>query len=146
MQDVRVYCGTKFENTKAVHEVYLALREDGHTITHDWTEENAEGLHGKFLEAYLEGCAEKDVDGVLSCDAFVLLNYAGMAGGFTEFGMALAAGKFIVVLDGKHPEKPKNIFYHLHSVHHAKDLEDARKMLLAHELFLQDEEEAPVAT
>jgi len=141
---VRIYVGTKFENTKAVHEAYLALRDDGHTITHDWTVENAEGLRGQALEVYLQGCAERDVDGVLSANAFLLLNHVGMAGGFTELGIAIAAEKFIVVIDGKHPDKPKNIFYHLPHVHHARDLEDARKMLLAHELFLKQEAEALV--
>jgi hypothetical protein len=133
---VKIYCASKFENTKAVREAYLALRDDGHTITHDWTNENAEMLAGHALEAYLQGCAEKDVAGVLEADAFLLLNHQLMAGGFSEFGMAIAADKFIVVIDGKHPEKPRNIFFHLPHVHHAKDLDDARKILLAHELFL----------
>lgn len=133
---MKIYVGSKFENTKAVREAYLALRDDGHTITHDWTNENAEMLAGHALEAYLQGCAEKDVAGVLEADAMLLLNHQLMAGGFTEFGMAITADKFIVVIDGKHPEKPRNIFFHLPHVHHATSLEDARKILLAHELFL----------
>lgn len=134
---MRIYVASKFENTRAVRAAHAALRDDGHIISHDWTEENAESLAGQALEVFLQGCAEKDVEGVLSADAFLLLNHELMAGGFTEFGMAIAAEKFIVVLDGKHPDKPRNIFFHLAHVHHAKDLEEARKMLLAHELFLK---------
>ena len=138
---MRIYVASKFENTRAVRDVYEVLKEDGHVITHDWTGENADGLTGDAKEAYLQGCADKDVEGVLSADAFVLLNHVNMAGGFTELGMALAAGKFIVVLDGRHPQKPMNIFYHLPHVHHAKSVYDARQMLKAHALFMKQEAE-----
>lgn len=130
------YVASKFENAEAVREAHKALRDDGHVITHDWTGEDAEGLEGEALEVYLQSCAEKDVEGVESGEFFLMLNHARIAGGNTEFGIAIAAKKFIVVIDGHHPEKPRNIFFHLPYVHHAKDLEEARKMLLAHELFL----------
>jgi len=143
---VKIYVASKFENSPAVREAHAALRDDGHVITHDWTSENAEALAGKALEAYLQGCAEKDVEGVLTCDALLLLNHQLMAGGFAEFGMAIAANKFIVVIDGKHPLKPRCIFFHLVHVHHVADLEEARKVLLAHELFLHQGAEAADGT
>lgn len=133
---MRVYVASKFENTKAVREAQAALKDDGHIISHDWTFENAEALAGSALEAYLQGCAERDMEGVINADALLLINYTGCAGAYVELGMALASGRFVVVIDGHHPEKPRNIFFHLAHVHHAKDLEDARKILLAHELFL----------
>jgi hypothetical protein len=134
---VRIYVASKFENSGLVREAHAALREDGHTISHDWTTESADGLYGQALEVYLQGCAEKDVEGVLSADAFLLLNHVLMAGGFTEFGMAIVKEKFIVVIDGRHKDKPRNIFFHLAHVHHAADLEEARRMLIAHELYLK---------
>lgn len=133
---MNVYVASKFENVKPVQEAYVALKDDGHKVTHDWTGEDASQLDGKELEAYLQGCAERDMQGVLDADALLLINYTGCAGAYAEFGMALAADKYIVVIDGHHPDKPRNIFFHLATVHHAKDLEEARKMLLAYELYL----------
>lgn len=138
---MRGYVASKFQNSKAVQEAHAALRDDGHVITHDWTGESADGLSGAALEVYLQGCAEKDVDGVETGEFFLLLNHELMAGGFTEFGIAIAKRVFIVVIDGHHPDKPRNIFFHLPYVHHAKDLGEARKMLLAHELFLKEQAE-----
>jgi hypothetical protein len=136
---VKIYVASKFENSKSVKEAYLALRDDGHTITHDWTNESSEGMDGAALEAYLQGCADKDVEGVETADALLLLNHNLMAGGFTEFGIAIGAKKFIVVIDGRNPEKPRNIFFHLHYVHHARNLAEAREILKAHDLFLTQE-------
>jgi hypothetical protein len=134
---MRIYVASKFQNTKAVKEAYEALKADGHVITHDWTNESAEGMTGQALEDYLVLCAKKDLRGVQDGDALLLLNHQLMAGGFTEFGMAVAYGKYIVVIDGHHPDKPRNIFFHLPNIVHAKDLTDARKILLAHDHYLR---------
>ena len=133
---MNIYVASKFENGKVVREAYAALQADGHTITHDWTVESAEGMTGEALHAYLQGCAEKDLEGVEKCDALLLINHANGCGMYTELGIALAHDKFIVVIDGKHP--PHNIFFNLAHVHHAKDLGDALKILAAHELFLRE--------
>jgi hypothetical protein len=135
---MRIYVASKFENTKAVREAYAALQKDGHTITHDWTGENADGLHGEELELYLRGCAEKDVNGVTDGQGFLLLNHERVAGANTELGIAIAHKKFIVVIDGKHPDKPSNIFFHLPSVHHAKDIEQARTFFKIHQMLLDN--------
>jgi hypothetical protein len=140
---LRIYVASKFENTLSVREAHKALKDDGHVITHDWTGESAEDLRGEAREVYLQECAEKDVRGVLSADAFLLLNHVNMAGGFTELGMAIANEDcFIVVIDGKHKDKPSNIFFHLPFVHHATNLEHARALLKAHDLFLTQQKEA----
>jgi hypothetical protein len=138
-----IYVASKFENSKSVREAHAALREDGHTITHDWTSENATGKTGEELEYYLEDCARKDLHGVIEANGMLLLNHQLMAGGFSEFGMALMkraifgdGSILIVVIDGRHPEKPRNIFFHLSSfVHHARDLAHAREIFKAHDVL-----------
>lgn len=125
-----VYVASKFENTKVVKSAYAALRESGHTITHDWTEESAEGLTGEALHVYLEECAKKDMEGVQKCDALLLINHPNGCGMYTELGIALALDKFIVVIDGKNP--PHNIFFNLNQVVHAHSLETAVKILNVH--------------
>jgi hypothetical protein len=132
---MKVYVASKFENTKVVQEAYKNLLLKGHTITHDWTLENAEGMTGEALHAYLQGCAERDLAGVEAADALLLINHANGCGMYTELGIALASNKFIVVIDGKKP--PHNIFFNLTHIHHAKDLGDAIKILAAHEWFLK---------
>jgi hypothetical protein len=132
-----VYVASKFENGKVVREAFAALQADGHTISHDWTVESAEGMSGEALHAYLQGCAEKDLEGVERADALLLINHANGCGMYTELGIALASNKFIVVIDGKKP--PHNIFFNLAHVHHAKDLDDAIKILAAHQQFLKGE-------
>jgi hypothetical protein len=135
---MKIYCASKFENTKSVREAYAALQADGHTITHDWTGENADGLHGQALELYLRSCAEKDVRGVSHGQGFLLLHHERVSGALTELGIAIALKKFIVVIDGKHPDKPSNIFFHLPDVHHAQSLEQARTLFNVHQMWLDE--------
>jgi hypothetical protein len=133
-----VYVASKFENTKAVREAYEALKKDNHTITHDWTGENADGLHGAALDLYLRECAERDVAGVANCQGLLLINHELGCGMFTELGIAIALKKFIVVLDGKHPNKPRNIFFNLPDVHHAQSLEQARTLFNVRQMWLDE--------
>ena len=141
---MKVYVASKFENKLAVREFYKKLIYDGHTITHDWTNEDASGLVGVALEDYLNACANKDVGGVLDGEAFVLLHYEKISGAASEFGIAIAdqvlrsPDKLIVIVDGHHPEKPRNIFFHLAYVRHVKDEDEARAVLKAHERALRE--------
>jgi len=130
---MRIYVASKFENTTAVREAYRLLREAGHEITHDWTNESAEGLTGQEREDYLVRAALADVKGVMGASGILVLNHQRMAGGFTEFGIAIGAhwggrNTCIVVIDGHHEEKPRNIFFHLPFVWHAKDMKEALKI------------------
>lgn len=122
---MRVYVASKFENQEQVRKVHRLLTESGHIITHDWTWESVEGKKGEERERYLKDCATKDYNGVDTCDVFFLINYLHCAGAYTEFGIALRAQKCIVVVDGHHPEKSRNIFFHLPDVHHFTSVEEA---------------------
>ena len=121
-----IYVASKFENSKVVKEAQKILSQDGHTISHDWTVEDATGKSGDALERYMRVCARKDLKGVEVADALLLFNHAGGCGMFTEFGIALALRKVIVVIDAFVQGKPKNIFFHLPEVHHVVSLREAR--------------------
>jgi hypothetical protein len=145
---VKIYVASKFENSKAVREAHRALEEDGHEITHDWTNENADGLEGEAKEEYLKKCASKDVVGVLSGQGILVLNHERMAGGFTEFGIAIGShwlGRYmcIVVIDGHHEEKPRNIFFHLPFIWHVRNLKEARMVFKQYEEWCSHLPSAP---
>jgi uncharacterized protein (DUF2249 family) len=126
---MQVYVASKFENSKEVQEAHKAFIEEGWKITHDWTVENADGMTGPALEYYLRECAKKDYEGVLRCDAFVLIHYEKGAGMFTELGIALASGKTVVIIDGHNPTKISNIFFHLPGICHVNTLKQAVEVL-----------------
>ncbi len=78
---MRIYVASKFEEQTRVREVMAQLRTAGHAITYDWT----------MNEQISPEQARKDVMGVLSADALVLiaekdLNYCGA---LVEFGIAI---------------------------------------------------------
>ena len=121
---MNIYVASKLENYEQVREVYSSLAALGHEITHDWTAEF-------FMEDKedKQKIAELDFNGVCDCDILFLINYQRCAGAFTELGIALHAGKVIVVVDGFHEEKPSNIFFHLPNVNHFDSIEDAIKFV-----------------
>lgn len=106
----RIYVAAKFEEGARVREVHQRLRNLGFEITHDWTQENAEGKTGEALETYLRECAIKDYVGVLDCDLILVLNHDRLFGGCTELGLALAWGRTAYVVE---PQIRTNIFFHL---------------------------------
>lgn len=86
----KVYVATAFVNLQEAREVMTSLREMGYQITHDWTNESAEGLVGAEREAYLTRCAKEDVEGVRRADLVFLILHERAKGALTEFGLALA--------------------------------------------------------
>jgi hypothetical protein len=121
----RFYVGSKFENKEAVRYVQRKLQELGHVITHDWTWESAEGKKEPELTQYMKDCAVKDYNGVVTCDVLFHINYKGCAGSFTEFGIALALGKVIVVVDAKKEGTAHNIFFYMPGINHFHNVDEA---------------------
>src|SRR5258706_4019762 len=119
---MRIYVASKFENAVEVREAFRRLRTLGHEITHDWTDEKAGDLKGVALEEFLSECALKDMYGVKTADAILVINYVGGKGMFVEMGMAVAWGipGFFVF-----PERLNNIFVHLHDVEAHDSIESA---------------------
>jgi hypothetical protein len=128
---MRLYVISKYENYPVVREAYERLRQEGHTITTDWTTEGAPStLDMTMTHREISSLAEADLTGVLTAEAVVVFNYPLMAGGFVELGAAIARRRMgrhmdIVVIDAYKEGTPRCIFYWLGDVHHARDLEDA---------------------
>jgi len=80
------------------------LRETGHTITYDWTQqveevgpshENEKAQDPEFLHE----CAVADVQGVRDCDWFVAIGNKDACGTLIELGIAVGLKKPIYILD-----------------------------------------------
>lgn len=127
---MRVYVAGKFERVAEVREIQERLRADGHEIVADWTGHSAAGLSGVALEDYLRDCAESDAAGVKVADALVLLHDDNCRGGFTEFGIALGAGKLVAVIGGRTAAPTRGpIFYFSRDVHHFGTAEEVAAWL-----------------
>jgi hypothetical protein len=112
---MKVYVAARFYEKDRVRKLYASLKEQGHTITLDWTLCNPE----KPYRAHLDGarvCAEHAIAGVKECDVFIYLSSTEIGGGSSaELGVALMAHLFgkcpHIYVVGPHLEQ--NIcFYH----------------------------------
>lgn len=122
---MNIYVATKFEDGHFAKKVMAQLKEQGHHITHDWTNENSDGLKGVELEEYLMRCAEADLKGVQDCDLLLLLNHPHGKGMFTELGFAIALNKQVLVV---RPKAGHNIFFHMKKTKMVETIEEALKL------------------
>lgn len=106
---MRIYVAAKFEEKERVKALYDALEKAGHQITHKWIGEDASGLVGEALKSYLRTQADRDVEGVVSCDVLVLLPHEKGRGLYVELGVALAFVKPVVAV-GSLESAPNCIF------------------------------------
>ena len=107
---MRLYVASAFSNKPEVHEVQAAVINAGHTISHDWTTEDASHLPAGSPEfyAYLEECGVRDFVGVLSADAVIVIAHPDMGDTKAELGIALGLGMPVFVL---YPERKHCVFY-----------------------------------
>jgi hypothetical protein len=109
---MRLYVAGSYRDTAAVREVMAAVKREGHTISHDWTEKEAiscglpEG--SPEYQAFLYQCGREDLQGVLSADGLVLVGHPMCRDAMAEFGMALGFGLPCFVF---HPERRPSVFY-----------------------------------
>jgi hypothetical protein len=120
---LRVYVAGKFERIEEARFMQGLLRERGHLITHDWTQESAGDRKGGALDDFLRRCAEADEQGVKTADAVVLIHDDNCRGGFWEAGGAAILGKPVLVIGGEGKLSNEGgwkapIFYRLSNVHH----------------------------
>lgn len=106
----KIYVASAFANRPEAREVQAALRAAGHTITWDWTQEDASHLQRGSPEffAFLEKCGEADFKGVMGADAVVVVAHPEMSDTKAEMGIALGAGIPVFVL---YPERRHSVFY-----------------------------------
>jgi hypothetical protein len=131
---MKVYVASSFSRKDDVRAMIALLRAEGHEITYDWTDEDASGLEGDALHAALRAGAERDLKGVLAADALVVLHDDRGRGMATEFGVALAARKVLVVVGaGVTAGEMRNVFYYLPGVVHVDTPNEAAAIVAAFE-------------
>ncbi len=107
---MKFFISGQIDDVEDVRGAMNAVKNAGHSITHDWTETDAflGGVEQKLANRTESGKrAKKDIDGVLAADVYVLIsdNVAVGKGMYVELGAAIAAyektGKPKVYVVGK---------------------------------------------
>jgi hypothetical protein len=110
---MRFYIGSSFKNIHNVRKVADQLIAQGFTPTYDWTTNtNVDSL------LKLKEIGQQERVAVLAADLVIIMMPAGK-GSHVEFGIALGAGKKIVLYsptDEIDNFKGTTTFYHLHEV------------------------------
>ncbi len=104
---MRVYVGAKFEDAPRARALMTRLEENGHVITYDWTKHEPSTPKDMLYQ-----CAVNDLEGVVSCDVFMLLWHPALKGGLVELGAALALRKGVIVIGAPHPNDQPCVFFH----------------------------------
>jgi hypothetical protein len=117
-QSLKIYVATKFEAKVIARRMMEFLTAKGHSITHDWTTEDAAN------NDEMGACAVEDARGVFDCDVLVIIPRPGCRGAWVEFGIALACRKPIVVVSPKRADVDSCIFEHMPDVWHVKTAEE----------------------
>lgn len=123
---MKIYVASSFLNKPATRAAHAKLREAGHEITWDWTQEDASHLPFKSPEyyAFLEACGERDRIGVLEADAVVALMHEECRDTLTEIGIAIGAGKRVIAVE---PYRRYSVFFG--SVEKVASLDEALERL-----------------
>jgi hypothetical protein len=132
---VKVYLAAKFEKKNEMRTVRDFLVNDGHEVTSRWIDvEHEEDASHTVTDTMRYEYAKMDVDDVLKADA--LIAFAGPrgepstgGGRHVEFGIALQAGRDIIVVG----PKGEHIFHWFQDVIHVDDVDGLARMLNAME-------------
>lgn len=124
---MKVYVSAKFNDKERVKEVYVQLKELGHTITHEWVH-NKPSYPFDVDPAFTAKCAAEDFNGVLVADVFILLSNAEQSMGASGelgagIGSYLTFGKPLLYVVGPH-FNTNFCFYHP-AVHRVNSVEEA---------------------
>lgn len=92
---MKIYVASGLANIERAAWLNTQLRGQGHDITYDWT---IHGPAGHLGAAGLGRIAEKEAQGVLAADLLIAL-LPGARGTHVEIGMALAAGRPVIIWD-----------------------------------------------
>ena len=141
---MKIYVAGKWGDKERVRTVIDVLMANGHTITHDWTAEEAQKI--PYFQVPLQDLhAVKEAD----CIVMVLVENLGYVGAWVELGAALAYRRPVYVIMGKwlyeqfnHAEgpfkRPKAFLWHP-LVHKWEDFPNQRAVLELSGLFLAQE-------
>jgi hypothetical protein len=92
---MKIYVASGLANIDRAAWLNTQLRGQGHDITYDWT---VHGPAGHLGPAGLGRIAEKESRGVLEADVLIVL-LPGARGTHVEIGLALAAGRPVIIWD-----------------------------------------------
>ena len=97
---VSVYVGAPLTMFREAREVQQILREQGFTITHDWTAELEAGIPEKIGDAEAAIIAQQCIAGVAKAkfSIFILHPLVETKGAWVELGAALNANQHCIVL------------------------------------------------
>jgi hypothetical protein len=108
---MKIYVAAAWRDRKRIRATWIdPLREDGHEITHDWTEMEDERLDeiGNPLRDinYHRECAHADINGVIDADLVLVImdspvKYYSYRGTFTEIGCRIGANKILKKMGGQ---------------------------------------------
>ena len=131
---MKIYVACKFEDTATVQSAIAKLRAAGHTITYDWS--TAPLIQS--IQLALERDAEEakqaiaDLQGVVDADAIIMFPRPGAKGSWVEVGIALQAGKHVVIVGKVDDPGGRCIFEALtlpHSIQRVKSMSQALELL-----------------
>lgn len=91
----KVFVSGQLDEAEKIKDAYQKLKDAGHEITHDWTESDIFLSSPKLKMANRAECglrAEKDINGVVQCDVYILFadNKKAGKGMYVELGAAIA--------------------------------------------------------
>lgn len=108
---MKIYIASKWsdDGIKQAREAMAALEIDGHSITHNWCDEDPGDRQGDELALYLWQCAVADLRGVEAADAVVAFPHDYGKGLYSEIGVALTRGIPVILVSPK-AERMRCIF------------------------------------
>lgn len=119
---MKIYVASSILNKKKVQKVQQKLTNLGHTITFDWTKDEAINKEASVV------CAFNDLGGVFTADCIVILA-PGRIGTFTEFGYALGLGRPVILVGFDANDCPFFLLPSVQRINRIKDLNCALESL-----------------
>ncbi len=111
---MKFYIASRFGNLDEVRKTYKVLKQQGHTISLDWTIHESVKPYGQNEEKAARYSVE-DVEGVRRSQVFVLLSDEAGTGMYVEFGIALQSflekGSPLVYVIGAYTDRC-SFFFH----------------------------------
>jgi hypothetical protein len=134
---MKFYVASSISNKEKVRDLFQSLEQAGHSVAVDWTEtdtvpeaqRNTEGDH-------IRAISRRDLDGVLNCDAFILLSEPPEGRSmYVELGLALAhqvsTGKPRIFVLGTRNDQ--SVFYYYPAVRRVRNVDEILAAPLDHE-------------
>lgn len=133
---MKIYLAGKWSDKINMRKMMMELEEIGHTITHNWTNNETPTRSPQEL-AYF---AKLDIDGVINADYVIAYmddpKYA-YRGTFTEIGCAIGCKKRIIIVSpdydltnkDEQPYYSTNCFFHHTQIEHVNSWKLCKSML-----------------